>query len=180
MPDGYRRRIQNLGDRMEPNEMNGVLANIEEVLTFLKSRYPMFHLSNVFFRDLQYGIQSLLEQQDRRVGYREAEKLTRRFIDQAITKKILVPIDKQTWVLHYPEFRKPQVKPAAKPAAAAPPAPGARPQGAVGAKPGLVPAGLIGTQTARTTSMSGKTEKAGQGSEGAQAPVSPSVTAQGT
>ena len=119
-------------------QLDFILANETEVLSFLRSRYPLYHLSNVFFRDVQYGIQTMLDGKSMSVGYADAEKIARAFIAQLEKKKTLNPIDQQSWVLSYPEFRKPAVapaapaKPAAKPAAPAAAAPGA-------AKPSLPP-----------------------------------------
>ncbi len=135
---------------MRSNKNDGMPGNVEEVLAFLKTRYPMYHRSNVFFRDLQYGIQTMLERQDRRVGYREAEQITRSFIERLVSKNILVPIDQQTWVLHYPEFRKAPVRPASKAAAPAPPAPAARTQGDGAGRSSPVPSGPAGTQSDNT------------------------------
>ena len=111
-------------------QLDYILANEPEVLHFLKSRYPMYHLSNFFFRDIQYGIQTMLDQKSMSVGYADAERIARDFTAQLEKKKILNPIDKQSWVVNYPEFKKPNVtpvvaaKPAAKPAAPAAAAPG--------------------------------------------------------
>jgi len=107
--------------------LDDVLSNDQKVLAYLKSRYPLYHLSNVFFRDVQFGIQSMLHQENGRISYVDAEKLARAFIAQLEKRKILIPIDGQTWVLNYPEFRKPMVKSPAKAASPAPPVPGARP-----------------------------------------------------
>jgi hypothetical protein len=128
------------------------LDNEAEVLSFLGTRFPLYHLSNVFFRDLQYGIQTMLERRGVKVGYTDAERLAMDFAKRLEKKKMLVPIDKQSWVLYNEEYktvsaRKPA--PAAKPAAEKPAAP--RPSGnlpplksatpAAGAKPatGLPP-----------------------------------------
>ena len=96
-----------------------ILENETEVLNFLKSKYPLYHLSNIFFRDIQYGIQTMLDNKNRQVGYADAEGIARAFVAQLEKKKILNPIDRQSWVVNYPEFKKPAVKPAApvKPAA---------------------------------------------------------------
>lgn len=119
-------------------QLDYILAHETDVLKFLKSRYPLYHLSNVFFRDVQYGIQTMLDGKSMSVGYADAEKIARAFVVQLEKKRTLNPIDQQSWVLNYPEFRKPAVaapasaKPAAKPAAPAAAAPG-------GAKPSLPP-----------------------------------------
>jgi len=89
-------------------ETDLVRQNNKEVLLFLKERYPLFHLSNVFFRDLHYGIREYLEQKGMKTGYTTAEEVAREFIRQLETEQILVPVDPQTWTLHYPEFRTPQ------------------------------------------------------------------------
>lgn len=119
-----------------------VLNNDIEVVRFLKGRYPLYHLSNVFFRDVQYGIQTLLERKGLGAGYSEAEKIARAFVGQLEKKKILRPIDRQTWVLHYEEYRKPAVKPAAPAARPAPSAAAAsRPAGGLPPLKSATPAG---------------------------------------
>jgi len=106
-----------------------VRQNSKEVLLFLKERYPLFHMSNVFFRDMHYGIREYLEKKGMKIGYGAAEDVAREFITELEGQKILAPVDGQTWTLHYPEFRKPQVK-AAEPAKPAPkpPVPPPKPQ----------------------------------------------------
>jgi hypothetical protein len=95
-----------------------------EVLDYLKRRYSLFHLSNVFFRDIQFGLQAMLEERQMKVRYAAAEELAREFIARLEQQQILRPVDPQTWVLVYERFRKPMIKPAApeKPVPAARPA----------------------------------------------------------
>ena len=106
-----------------------VLEHRTEVLAFLKSRFPLYHQSNVFFRDIQYGIQLFLERKGIRVGYPESEQIANDFISTLEREGVLVAIDRQSWTLKYPEFRTPPSKPApaarpvsSAPAAARPPA----------------------------------------------------------
>ncbi len=101
---------------MKPNEF--VVENYLEVLRFLKSRFPMYHLSNFFFRDVQYGIMAMLEERGVSVNHAEAERSAREFIEKLERERIFARIDRQTWVVHYPEFRTEPVTPPAKPAAA--------------------------------------------------------------
>lgn len=121
-------------------EMHYVVNDHLEVLKYLKSRFPLYDSSNVFFRDIQYGVQGMLEGRGVRVSYSEAEKIAKALIEKLEKEKILAPIDHQTWVLRYPEFRKPVVKSAApaRPSGSAPAAPGAA---APGPKPVAQPAG---------------------------------------
>lgn len=135
-------------------QLSFILDNETEVLTFLKARYPLYHLSNVFFRDIQYGIQLLLERKEMAVGYTDAEKIARAFVDQLVKSIILTPIDAQSWVLNYPDFRKPPVKPAAP---VRPAAPAARPVGTAPAAPR--PAG--GLPPLKSSPVAGATKIAG-------------------
>ncbi|MDL1892608.1 hypothetical protein FBQ87_06910 [Sphingobacteriales bacterium CHB3] len=137
-------------------QLDYVLNNEKEVLAFIRSHYPMYHLSNIFFRDLQYGIQKLFERRGEKLNYANAEKVARAFVEKLEKNKILNKIDSQSWVLNYPEYKKPAVTsaapakpapgaaPAKSPSAATPRAPlpplgGAKPAGVAAAKPGLPP-----------------------------------------
>jgi hypothetical protein len=101
--------------------------NLRDFMNHLKSRYSLFHLSNLFFRDVHYGIKSYLEAKRVKVGYGEAERLAILLIPELEKSGVLKPIKSGSWMLNYPEFRKPPTKPAvpAKPAAAPRPAAGA-------------------------------------------------------
>ncbi len=96
--------------------------NLKDFMLYLKSRYSLFHLSNVFFRDIHYGIMSYLETKRVKLGYGQAEQLAGRLIEELERSNILKPIKGGSWMLNYSEFRKPPAKPEAppKPAAAAP------------------------------------------------------------
>jgi hypothetical protein len=112
--------------------------NISDFMNHLKSRYSLFHLSNLFFRDIHYGIKSYLETRRVKVAYGEAERLAVLLIRELEKSSVLKPIKNGSWMLNYPEFRKPPVKPAApaKPAAAGPnPTPAANKP--AGAAPGM-------------------------------------------
>ncbi len=100
-----------------------ILNHDIEVLHFLHSRYPLYHLSNVFFRDVQYGLRALLEEKGMKAGYARAEELAREYIAHLEKKKILKPLDGQSWVLDYEEFKLPMKKPAppARPSGSTPP-----------------------------------------------------------
>lgn len=115
-----------------------VLNNETTVLEFLKQHYPMYHLSNVFFRDIQYGIRTLLEKRGERIGYTEAENIARAFVEKLEREQILRPIDRQSWVLNYPAFKKPPVV-QATPAKPAPGAAPAKSPAAAGARQPLPP-----------------------------------------
>ncbi|MCU0452221.1 MAG: hypothetical protein MUE68_01040 [Bacteroidetes bacterium] len=112
-----------------------IIARDREFLQFLRSRYHLFHASNVFFRDLHYGVMTYLEQQKLAQGYVAAEEVTREVVAHFEKDGILKPLDERTWVLMLEEFRavskkpvppapapKTSVAPAAPPSAATTPA----------------------------------------------------------
>ena len=113
-----------------------IIEHEADFLKYFKSKYPFFHLSNVFFRDLHYGVMSFLQQQKQETTYPEAENATEQIAKHLEGKNIFQRIDDRTWLLHYPEFKAiPKKKPvkAAKPAPAKPAA--AKPAQASTAKP---------------------------------------------
>jgi len=107
------------------NHLAYILANDKEVLRYLKIRFPVFHLSNVFFRDIHYGIMEYLRERKMPVRYPDAEKIARTFIEKLEQEKILRQMDHQTWMVQYAEFRTPQVKAAAPATAVKASSPGA-------------------------------------------------------
>lgn len=108
----------------------------KELLSFLKARYSLYHLSNVFFRDIQYGVSAFLDWKSRKPRYSEAEALAQRLVEEWVADGILEGISNHAYVLKYPEFKKPSTKPAAP----AKPAPSAS-QTVKGASPAQKPAG---------------------------------------
>jgi len=104
------------------NPQTYVQEHQKEVLAYLRSRFPVYHLSNVFFRDVQYGLEMMFRERGSKLSYSETEKLARRFVEEAERREIFTAIDGQSWRVNYPEFRKPQAKkPEAKPKPAARP-----------------------------------------------------------
>jgi hypothetical protein len=114
-----------------------MISDHAAVLRELKARFTIYDQSNIFFRDIQYGIQAMLRAQGIRVTYVEAERLAREFAERMERDKIFVRRDHQTWALRYPQFKTPRVEkaqaggqaaaPTAAPAQVAPvPAPAAR------------------------------------------------------
>ncbi|MBI3787871.1 MAG: hypothetical protein HY276_06385 [Ignavibacteriales bacterium] len=115
--------------------------NRKEVLSFLKGRYHLYHLSNVFFRDLHYGVMAYFEMKSVRYTYVDAELTTRMWIETLEQTNILKRVDGGAWMLNYPEFKKPAVKPTV---AAKPVAPAAKLATPAVAKPAIAPATPVG------------------------------------
>jgi hypothetical protein len=81
-----------------------VINNLVEFLHFLKGKYPLYHLSNIFFRDLHYGVMEFLLSKKVKINYGEAEQVARQVANHLEKQNILKRINQQGWVLLYPEF----------------------------------------------------------------------------
>jgi hypothetical protein len=82
-----------------------ILSNHDALLVFLKSKFKLYHQSNVFFRDLHYGIWEFLGQHGISMTYGKSEDMTHEVITSLEEKKILKRLDGRTWLLYYPQFR---------------------------------------------------------------------------
>jgi len=101
-----------------------ITNNLPMFLASLKAKYHLYHASNVFFRDLHFGVIAFLESRKILLTYSSSEELTREVIRALESSGILRKIDDRTWLLEYPEYKKESTKPAPaeKPAAPAKPA----------------------------------------------------------
>jgi len=78
--------------------------NYEELLNYLKAKFPVFHNSNFFFRDFQYGIRSFLEKKEIKASYQMAEKLAEEMARYFEDKNLFIRINDQTWKINKQEF----------------------------------------------------------------------------
>ncbi len=76
----------------------------ESLLNFLKAKFPMFHNSNFFYRDLQYGLRSFLERKDIIINYNDADELAHSISKYFEEKGIFIKVNDLTWRLDYPKF----------------------------------------------------------------------------
>ena len=81
-----------------------IINNQVEFLHFLKAKFPFYHLSNFFFRDLHYGVISFFEQKKMKISYSEAEHIAREVAQHFEKQNIFKKVNQQGWVLQYPEF----------------------------------------------------------------------------
>ena len=82
-----------------------LLKNNEmELLNYLKAKFPVFHNSNFFFRDFQYGIRSFLEKKEIKCSYQLAEKLAIEMAKHFEDEKIFIKVNSQGWKVNHPEF----------------------------------------------------------------------------
>ena len=92
------------------NDFETIISSKIEFIRFLKTRASLFHHSNVFFRDIQYGIMSYAESKGDQISYGRAEEVAKLVINNLEGSGILKPIKQGSWMLDFPEFRTPSAK----------------------------------------------------------------------
>ncbi len=81
------------------------IKNEEEVfLQFLKSKSPLFHNSNYFFRDLEYGIGSYLKKKNINPTQAEILKITDKVASFLEEKNYFKRINTGVWTVNMPKF----------------------------------------------------------------------------
>ena len=73
-------------------------------LSYLKAKFPVFHNSNLFLRDFQYGLKSFLEKKDIYLSDRSLNDLVILFSEFYETQGIFVKTSNQGWKLNFSEF----------------------------------------------------------------------------
>ncbi|MGE5313395.1 MAG: hypothetical protein ACM3Q4_01735 [Acidobacteriota bacterium] len=99
-----------------------------EFLNYMRSKVPIFHNSNIFYRDLMYGVIDYLEKRNIKVSFSQAEAIAQEVIANFEKRNMFRKVNPQGWVLNYPEFTTPKAAPPAPAApkpSPAPPAPSA-------------------------------------------------------
>ena len=78
--------------------------NRMEFLHFFHSKFPIFHLSNVFYLDIKYALKYYLSSNHFVVSDEELESLTKALVNEMVAEGVLKYVSNSTWTLHYPEF----------------------------------------------------------------------------
>ena len=91
-------------------EVTFINSRQTDFLKYLKSKFTLIHMSNLFFRDFHYGVMSYLEDHGMKMKYYDAEKVAREVGTAFENSSIFKRIDHQSWLLNYPEFALPRVE----------------------------------------------------------------------
>ena len=91
-------------------EAETIISRQAEFLKYLKSKFTLIHMSNLFFRDFHYGVMSYLADHGMKLRYEAAEKVAREVAATLEVGGVLKKIDHQSWLLTYPEFALPRVE----------------------------------------------------------------------
>jgi hypothetical protein len=81
-----------------------VIEERSAVLKYFGSKFPMFFNSNIFYRDMQYGVTSYLDAKGYLISYADAERITDAFIEKLSEENILAKINDITWKITSAEY----------------------------------------------------------------------------
>ena len=99
-----------------------ILGKETALLDFMKEKgFPIFHRSNIFLRDIQYGIRDFFRATEKLdVGSREADRLADELIRDLEGKGMLLRQSGMRWLLNNEKYLNPpkQEEKKAEPAAA--------------------------------------------------------------
>ena len=73
-------------------------------LGYLKAKFPVFHNSNFFSKDFQFGLKSFLEKKGITLTDNNLKVLSDQFSQYYETQGIFIRTSSQGWKLNYPEF----------------------------------------------------------------------------
>ena len=81
-----------------------IIGNMVEFLHFMRAHAPMYHLSNIFLRDLHFAVMGFLKKKNVRAGQTEAEAVAKEVAVHMEKKNMLKKLNATTWMLNYPDY----------------------------------------------------------------------------
>ena len=98
--------------------MKTFIGSEHELFDFMKQDgLPVYHLSNMFLRDIQYAIRDyhrLHEGKD--IGTRKSDELADAFVKDLVQRGVLIPRGEKTWLLNDDRYLLPTQKEQEEPA----------------------------------------------------------------
>lgn len=85
-----------------------IISNQKEFLKYMKSKFTLYHKSNVFLQDFYYGILHFLKEKGKKVNFGLVVDIFPRVIKHFEEEKIFKRIDNRTWMLDYIEYLTPR------------------------------------------------------------------------
>lgn len=87
-----------------------IIQNSQEFLKYLKFKFSLYHKSNVFLRDVQYGVIHFLKDKDINIPHSKSEVVASDVLKYFEKENIVKKIDHRSWMLNYEEFIKPKAE----------------------------------------------------------------------
>jgi len=92
--------------------MKSFVGRETELFDFMRDQgYGLYHLSNVFLRDIQYAVRDYHRVHERKdIGTRASDRIARELVDDLEKREILRRQAEKTWVLYDERYRLPSQK----------------------------------------------------------------------
>jgi len=88
---------------LKNNEKQLLLTNSDLFFNYLKEKYPVFNNSNVFLRDIQYGVRAFFEKRGIKLSYSNTEFLADEVIKVFESQNIFQKLTKNCWKVNFPK-----------------------------------------------------------------------------
>lgn len=85
-------------------ETDFILKNKSQFLEYFRSKFPTFHNSNVFYRDLRYAAKYFLLSGGYKLSDVELEGVLAALVKVMVSDGIFRKVSDGAWTLNYPEF----------------------------------------------------------------------------
>jgi len=93
------------GKRGSMTAIEFVKSNKSGFLQFFRSKFPLFHLSNVFYLDIKYALKYYLLINHFKTSEAELEPVAKTLIIEMVSEGIFKQVSSETWMLNHPEFK---------------------------------------------------------------------------
>lgn len=77
-----------------------LINNRDDFFQYLKAKFPLFHNSNFFLRDLEFGVKGYFEKKGIHLSYSDSEKLSRLFSEKLIEQNIFIKLSDNSWKIN--------------------------------------------------------------------------------
>lgn len=87
--------------------MSSFVGRETELFDYMREHgYPVYHMSNLFVRDVQAAIREYMRKKENRdIGTLEVDRLAEEFIKDAEARGVITPFRNNTYILHLEKYR---------------------------------------------------------------------------
>ena len=86
-------------------EIDFIKQNKTQFLEYFRSKFPTFHLSNIFYRDVRYALKYYLHSNGFNLSDAELENAANVLTKEMVSDGVFKPVSAGVWTLNYPDFR---------------------------------------------------------------------------
>ena len=91
--------------KQNTSELFESIKNENEIfLNYLKAKFPVFHNSNFFAKDFEYGLMGFFEKKGIELNFNQATELSKLLLIYYENEGIFIKTSLQSWKVNYPNF----------------------------------------------------------------------------